>query len=140
MEANRFLYVPAVVAILVVAWQLVLPRAGAQGAATLVTVIDSVTEHPSHLAVDSTGRLFYLDGAAWQFLAQCPAGRPVDLRVAPYHGDNYVIGMENGDVCTFPVQVFPGLPVEFGYLGNVFDGTVQSGSQPWGAVKGEYRK
>jgi len=140
MKAKPFFYMSATILVLALASYVGSSRAGSQGTATLVTVIDSVTEQPSHWALDSSGRLFYRDGSGWHFLAQSPAGRAVDLRVAPYHGNNYIIGMENGDVYTFPVQFPPAGTIEFTYLGNVFAGTVEAQSRPWGAVKREYRK
>ena len=140
MVAKRLCYVIAAAALCVVAFQFEVPRAGAQGAATLVFVIDSVTDFPTHYAVDSSGRLLSRDASGWRILAQCPPGRPINLALAPRHGDNYIIGMKNGDVYTFPLDNTPGLPIEFSYLGNVFSGTVGVQSHGWGAVKGEYRK
>lgn len=140
MKATWFSYISATILVVALVSHVGSSWAGAQGTATLVTVIDSATENPSHWALDSSGRLFYRDGSGWHFLAQCPAGRAVDLRVAPYHGNNYIVGMENGDVYTFPTQFPPAAKIEFTYLGNVFAGTVQAQSRPWGAVKREYRK
>lgn len=141
MRAKPWYGVSAAISVLAVALHCGASRASEQGTATLVSVIDSTTETPSHWALDSSGRLFYLDGSGWHFLAQCPAGRPVDLRVAPYHGDNYILGMENGDVYTFPVHLLPpAAPIAFTYLGNVLGGTVQVEDRPWSAVKRTYSK
>ena len=138
MNSKGPILISTVLLALVLGSLLRLPRAGAQSGAALVTVIDSATEHPSHLAVDSSGRLFYFDGASWQFLVQGPAGRPVDLRLAAWHGNNYILSMENGDVYTFLPQVLAG-PIEFTYMGNVFAGPVSTKEHSWGAVKGSYR-
>ena len=141
MKAKLLSCVSAAILVLALALHFGASRASAQGTATLVTVIDSVTEEPSHWALDTSGRLFYLDGSGWHFLAQCPAGRPIDLRVAPYHGNNYILGMENGDVYTFPVHLLPPAPqIAFTYLGNVFAGTVPVEGRSWGNVKRGYQK
>lgn len=110
----------------------------------LVAVLGWLSDGPTHVALDTSGRLYYRDGRGLWFLGgQCPPGTPVHftLETGSPTGHVYLIGMGNGDLWTFPhpwnpVTVLP----EFTYFGNPFSVAIEVEGARWEKVKEAYRR